>query len=172
MKYYSIGQFAKAIGKTTKTLRNWDETGKLKPIRVEETGYRYYFHEQPNHFLGLRSEVQLKKKTIGYCGVRSHKQKDDLERQIENIKTYMYVRGYQFEIITDIGSGINYNKKRLNRLIDMVTNSEVERIVVLYKDRLIRFGYELIENLCDRFGTTIEIIDYTEKQNNRNWLKI
>ncbi len=75
----------------------------------------------------------------------------------------MYAKGYQFEIITDIGSGINYNKKGLNQLIDMVTNSEIEKIVVLHKDRLIRFGYELIENLCNKFGTTIEIIDNTEK---------
>ncbi|KYH25286.1 hypothetical protein CLTEP_28120 [Clostridium tepidiprofundi DSM 19306] len=75
----------------------------------------------------------------------------------------MYAKGYQFEIITDIGSGINYNKKGLNQLIDMITNSEVDKIVVLYKDRLIRFGYELIENLCNKYGTTIEIIDNTEK---------
>ena len=163
MKYYSIGQFAKAIGKTTKTLRNWDKNGKLKPVRVEDTGYRYYSQEQLNHFLGLKLEKQINKKIIGYCRDSSHKQKDDLERQIENVKTYMYAKGYQFEIITDIGSGINYNKKGLNQIIDMVTNSEVEKIVVLYKDRLIRFGYELIENLCNKFGTTIEIIDNTEK---------
>ena len=56
-----------------------------------------------------------------------------------------------------------YQRQGLNQLIDMVTNSEVEKIVVLYKDRLIRFGYELIENLCDKFGTAIEIIDNTEK---------
>ena len=86
MKYYSIGEFAKAIGKTTKTLRNWDKNGKLK-----------------------------------------------------------------------------YNKKGLNQLIDMITNSEVNKIVALYKDRLIRFGYELIKNLCEKYGTTIEIIDNTEK---------
>lgn len=86
MKYYSIGEFAKAIGKITKTLRNWDKNGKLK-----------------------------------------------------------------------------YNKKSLNQLIDMITNSEVNKIVVLYKDRLIRFGYELIENICEKYGTTIEIIDNTEK---------
>ncbi len=100
---------------------------------------------------------------IGYCRVSSHQQKDDLVRQIENVKTYMLAKGYQFEVISDIGSGINYNKKGLNQLIDMITNSEVETVVILYKDRLIRFGYELIENLCDKYGTTIEIIDYTEK---------
>ena len=75
----------------------------------------------------------------------------------------MYAKGYQFEIITDVGSGINYNKKGLNKLINMITNSEVDKIVVLYKDRLIRFGYELIENICNKYGTTIEIIDNTEK---------
>ena len=163
MKYYSIGQFAEAIGKTTKTLRNWDKTGVLKPARVEKSGYRYYSQEQLNHFLGLKQEQQKQKKIIGYCRVSSPKQKDDLKRQIEYVKMYMYAKGYQFEIITDIGSGINYNKKGLNQILDMVTNAEVEKIVVLYKDRLIRFGYELIENLCNKFGTTIEVIDNTEK---------
>ena len=163
MKYYSIGEFANRIGKTIQTLRNWDKKNILKPSHVTQGGTRYYSQEQLNHFLGLKSEKQINKKIIGYCRVSSHKQKDALERQIENVKTYMYAKGYQFEIITDIGSGINYNKKGLNQLIDMVTNSEVEKIVVLYKDRLIRFGYELIENLCNKFGTTIEIIDNTEK---------
>ena len=162
MKYYSIGEFANRIGKTIQTLRNWDKKNILKPSHVTQGGTRYYSQEQLNHFLGLKSEKQIKK-IIGYCRVSSNKQKDDLERQIENVKTYMYAKGYQFEIITDIGSGINYNKKGLNQIIDMVTNSEVEKIVVLYKDRLIRFGYELIENLCNKFGTTIEIIDNTEK---------
>lgn len=161
MKYYSIGEFAKAIGKTTKTLRNWDKAGTLKPVRVEPTGYRYYSQEQLNHFLGIKGTET--KKVIGYCRVSSHKQKDDLARQIENVKTYMIAKGYQFDVITDIGSGINYNKKGLNQLIDMITNSEVEKIVILYKDRLLRFGFELIKNLCDKYGTIIEIIDNTEK---------
>ena len=111
----------------------------------------------------MKPNIVVNKKIIGYCRVNSHKQKDDLERQIENVKTYMYAKGYQFEIISDIGSGINYNKKRLNQLIDMITNSEVEKIVILYKDRLLRFGFEIIENLCNKYGATIEIIDNTEK---------
>ena len=159
MKYYSIGEFANKIGKTVQTLRNWDKNGSLKPHHITEGGTRYYSQEQLNHFLGLKSKTKLNKKTIGYCRVSSHKQKDDLERQIENVKTYMYAKGYQFEIISDIGSGINYNKKGLNQLIDMITNLEVDKIVVLHKDRLIRFGYELIENICEKYGTTIEIID-------------
>lgn len=163
LKYYSIGQFAEAIGKTTKTLRNWDKAGILKPTRVEKSGYRYYSQEQLNHFLGLKPEKQKQKKIIGYCRVSSPKQKDDLEKQMEYVKMYMCAKGYPFEMITDIGSGINYNKKGRNQMLDMVTNFEVEKIVILYKDRLIRFGYELIENICNKFGTTIEIIDNTEK---------
>ena len=63
LKYYSIGEFAKAIGKTTKTLRNWDKNGKLKPVRVEDTGYRYYSQEQLNHFLSLICSFALKSTT-------------------------------------------------------------------------------------------------------------
>ncbi len=87
--------------------------------------------------MGLKPKDKRNKKAIGYCRVSSHKQKDDLEKQIENVKNYMYAKGYQFEIISDIGSGIDYNKKGLNQLVDMITNSEVNKIVILYKDRLI-----------------------------------
>lgn len=75
----------------------------------------------------------------------------------------MIARGYQFDIIQDIGSGINYNKKELNQLIDRMTNSEIDKVVILYKDRFIRFGYELIANLCNKYGTEIEMIDNTKK---------
>ncbi len=163
MKYYSIGDFAELIGVTRQTLRNWDKTGKLKPSHTGNSGYRYYSQQQLQYYLGLKGENPAKRKVVGYCRVSSNKQKDDLERQVENVRSYMIAKGYSFEVVTDIGSGINYNKKGLNQLIDMIIASEVERIVVLYKDRLLRFGYELIENLCTKYGTTIEIIDNTEK---------
>lgn len=163
MKYYSIGEFAKLIGKTEQTLRNWDKKDILKPHHVTDSGYRYYSQQQLNHFLGIKNIEQTTKKVVGYCRVSSPKQKDNLERQIDNVKTYMIAKGYQFEIIQDIGSGINYNKKGLNKLIDLITNSEIDKIVILYKDRLLRFGFELIESLCNKYGTTIEIIDSTEK---------
>lgn len=163
MKYYSIGKFAELIGVTRQTLRNWDKTGKLKPSHTGKSGYRYYSQQQLQNYLGFKGVNTVKRKVVGYCRVSSNKQKDVLERQIKNVKSYMIARGYSFEIITDIGSGLNYNKKGLNQLIDMIVASEIEKIVVLYKDRLLRFGYELIENLCSKYGTTIEIIDNTEK---------
>jgi putative resolvase len=163
MKYYSIGEFAELIGKTPQALRDWYKKGSFLPQHITDGGTRYYSQEQLNHFLGIKGINTRTKKVIGYCRVSFHKQKDDIERQIENVKTYMIARGYQFDVITDIGSGINYNKKGLNQLIDMITDSEVEKVVILYKDRLLRFGFEIIENLCNKYGTTIEIIDNTEK---------
>lgn len=163
MKYYSIGKFAKLISTTPQTLRNWDKNGKLKPHHITQSKYRYYSEEQLNLFLGNKNAILKERRIIGYCRVSSHKQKDDLNRQIDNVKTYMIAKGYKFDIITDIGSGINYNKKGLNQLIDMIINKEVEKIVILYKDRLLRFGFELIENLCSKYGTIIEIIDSSQK---------
>jgi len=117
MKYYSIGKFAKIIGKSEQTLRNWDKEGRLKPHHVTDSGYRYYSQEQVDHFLGMSNTEPKNRVTIGYCRVSSHKQKDDLERQIENVKAYMELKGYKYEIVKDIGSGINYNKIHVNVVI-------------------------------------------------------
>jgi predicted site-specific integrase-resolvase len=162
MKYYTIGQFSKLVGKSIQTLRLWDNEGKLKPHHITEGRHRYYSEQQINQVLQVPL-VNRTKKVIGYCRVSSNKQKDDLARQVENFKTYMIAKGYSFDVITDIGSRINYDKKGLNQLVDMITNSEVEKIVILYKDRLLRLGFEIIENLCNKYGTDIEIIDNTEK---------
>ena len=162
MSYYKMGEFSKRTGLSIQTLRLWDSNGKLKPAYVTAGKHRYYSEEQLNRILGIKLDKQ-EKRTIGYARVSSNKQKDDLIRQVENLKTYMIARGYQFEIIEDIGSGINYNKKGLNELINKITNREIDKIVILYKDRLLRFGFELIENLCKKYEVEIEIIDNTEK---------
>ena len=92
MKYYSIGEFADKIGKTIQTLRNWDKNNTFKPAYVTTGGTRYYSQEQLNNFLGLKQGKQLNIKTIGYCRVSLHKQKDDLERQVENVNIYICLR--------------------------------------------------------------------------------
>ncbi|OXS74681.1 IS607 family transposase [Domibacillus enclensis] len=163
MKHYSIGQFAKEIGVTVQTLRNWDKTGKLKPASTSSSGHRHYSQQQLDYFLGLHKPDSAQRITIGYCRVSSNKRKDDLDRQIEKMKEYLARQGKPFEIIKDIGSGINYNKKGLNKMIDMVLNYNVDSIVVLHKDRLLRFGYELLESIFLKYGTKIEIIDNTPK---------
>ena len=104
-------------------------------------------------------KIKIKKKNILYARVSAKDQKDDLNRQIDNLKQYAYSKGYSFEIITDIGSGINYKKEGLLKMINLVECGEVDRIIVLYKDRLIRFGYDLIEYICKLNDTKIEIVD-------------
>lgn len=89
--------------------------------------------------------------------------KDDLERQVENLRTYLYAQGQPFEIITDIGSGINYTKKGLQELIRLIEANQIEKVVVLYKDRLLRFGFELLETIATIHGCKIEIVDTTRK---------
>ena len=86
-----------------------------------------------------------------------------IKRQIENIKLYLTAQGKPFEIISDIGSGINYKKKGLKELIKRISQNKVEKVVVLYKDRLLRFGFELVEYIASLYNCDIEIIDNTEK---------
>lgn len=168
MKFYKLPEFAKLINRSESTLREWDRKGVLKPQCLTPGGHRMYSEEQLNEFLGLKphlpkNEILKPKVIVGYCRVSTKKQKDDLERQIEYVKTYMLAKGYQFEMITDIGSGINYQKTGLTTLLQRIMRKEISKVVILYKDRLVRFGFELIETVCQEFGTEIEIIDQTEK---------
>ena len=86
-----------------------------------------------------------------------------MQRQIDNMKLYLETLKKPYEIIYDIGSGINYSKKGIRDLIKRITANQVEKIVVLYKDRLLRFGYELVEYMANLYGCEIEVIDNTEK---------
>ncbi len=142
-------------------MRNWDNNGKLHPHYTSSNGYRYYSHEQLSQVMNIKPN--LDRITIGYCRVSSNKQKDDLERQIENIKLYLTAQGKPFEIISDIGSGINYKKKGLKELMKRISQNKVEKVVVLYKDRLLRVGFELVEYIASLYNCDIEIIDNTEK---------
>ena len=160
-KYYSIREFSKILGVSAQTLRNWDHNGKLHPHHTTASGYRYYSDEQLNQIINVKPKNN--RITIGYCRVSSHKQKDDLERQIDSVKTYLIAKGQPFEIISDIGSGIDYKKKGLQELIKRISGNQVERVVVLYKDRLLRFGFELVEYIASLHNCEIEIIDHTEK---------
>ena len=160
MKCYSSKTVTQMLGVTAQTLRNWDKEGKLKPTYVKSNGYRYYSEES---ILSYTQERKTKKNlnVIGYARVSSKKQSDDLERQVEHIKQYMSTKYESYDVITDIGSGINYNKKGLLEIIEKINKKEIDVIVVLYKDRLLRFGFELIEYFAKLNNVKVEIIDNT-----------
>ena len=162
MKYYSSKSVTKILGVTAQTLRNWDKEGKLKPAYIKSNGYRYYSEDS---ILSYTQERKTKKdlNVIGYARVSSKKQTDDLERQVNNLKIYLDNKYQSYDIITDIGSGINYTKKGLQLLIDKINKKEVDVIVVLYKDRLLRFGFELVEYFARINNVKIEVLDKINK---------
>ena len=162
MKYYSSRTVTQILGVTAQTLRNWDKEGKLKPSYVKSNGYRYYSEDS---ILSYTQERKTKKNlnVIGYARVSSKKQADDLDRQVNNLKTYLDSKYTDYEIMTDIGSGIDYTKPGLKKLIEKINRKEVDLIVVLYKDRLLRFGFELIEYFAELNNVKIEILDKIDK---------
>lgn len=155
MSKLSISEAAKLKGVSVSTLRRWETEGKIVPERTEN-GHRRY---EMATLLGIKAELSY---TIGYCRVSSHDQKEDLVRQKQVVELFCAQNGWQFEIIDDLGSGLNYNKKGLKRLIRLIVDSKVERLVITNKDRLLRFGSELIFSLCEHFGTEVVIINRTE----------
>ena len=163
MKYYSAKEVTKILGVTAQTLRNWDKQNKLKPSYTKSNGYRYYSEES---ILSYTQERKTKKdiNVIGYARVSSKKQEDDLNSQIDNLNKYISNKYTSFEIISDIGSGINYSKPGLLKLIDKINRKEVDLIIVLYKDRLLRFGFELIEYFASINNVKIEILDKIDKE--------
>ena len=162
MKYYSSNAVTKLLGVTAQTLRNWDKEGKLKPAYTKSNGYRYYSEDS---ILSYTQERKTKKDlhVIGYARVSSKKESDDLERQVDNLKTYIESKYSSYEIITDIGSGIDYKKTGLKKLIDLVNKKQVDIIVVLYKDRLLRFGFDLVEYFSKINNVSIEVLDRVNK---------
>ena len=158
-KIYKPKEFSELINKSVNTLQRWDRTGILIAHRTP-TNRRYYTLEDYNKVMGIEVTQNQVYEVIIYARVSNNNQKDDLQNQIKFLRDYANAKGYIVsEVITDIGSGINYKKEGLLKMINLVECGEVDRIIVLYKDRLIRFGYDLIEYICKLNDTKIEIVD-------------
>ena len=161
MKQYKVGQFAKLLNVTVKTLQNWDKQGTLKAYRTP-TNQRFYTEEQLNQILNLSNANQYKKQglKIGYCRVSTPNQKNSLENQEEYLRSYTNAKGVILdEVFTDIGSGINYNRKNFNKILELVEAGEVLEIYVTYKDRFVRFGFDWFNTFCEKHGTEIIVLN-------------
>ena len=162
MKYYSAKTVAQILGVTAQTLRNWDKEGKLKPAYTKSNGYRYYSEEDVLSYTKER-DTKKERKLVGYVRVSNKKQEDDLNRQKENLESYLKETNQEYEIVSDIGSGIDYNKPGLKKLIEKINKKEVDEIVVLHKDRLLRYGFELIEYFAALNNVKIRVLDKINK---------
>jgi len=145
-KFLSIQDAAKYLGVTPQTLRRWERAGKIIPAYRTEGKQRRYDPSLLRPF-DLSNKV-TDRLTIAYARVSSHDQKDDLQRQVHMLEVYCSAKGWTFSTIKDLGSGMNYHKKGLKQLLDLVMTGQMGRLVLTHKDRLLRFGAELIFSLC------------------------
>jgi predicted site-specific integrase-resolvase len=152
-----IGEAANLLGCSISTLRKWETTCELLPARKTAGGTRYYAAAD---LLGLGDAGAP---TVGYVRVSSHDQKSDLERQHGMVEAYCAAKGWRSEIISDLGSGMNYNKPGLRRLLEMILRKQMKRLVITHKDRLLRFGSELVFALCAHQQIEVVIIHKGEQ---------
>jgi putative resolvase len=154
----SIGDAAKELGVSVDTIRRWADQGKIRYERAPSGHRRFYLADikriTPRDLKQLDDRI-----TINYARVSSHDQKNDLTRQIQVLEAFSGSNGWQFETIQDLGSGLNYNKKGLKKLLSRILKGDVGRLVLTHKDRLLRFGAELVFAICEEMETEVVIIN-------------
>lgn len=160
-KLVSIHEAAEALGVSPQTLRRWEREGRLLPDERTAGGRRRYdlARLKPEKF---RSQAEVVRKTVAYARVSSHDQKDDLERQKQVLELYCARQGWTFEVIADLGSGMNYHKKGLKKLLEAIIEGQVGRLVITHKDRLLRFGAELVFAICEAKNVEVVILNQGE----------
>jgi len=158
-KLYTMREASEILGVHVRTLQKWDKEGKIRCVRTIG-GKRRVPESEIKRILGLHEE----RKVIGYARVSSHTQRDDLERQIEVINQYTKGRGWNIEILKDIDSGLNEDRRSFQKLLKMVMNREVSKVIVTYPDRLTRFGFKILQQFFQSYGTEIIVINQEEKE--------
>ena len=153
-----LNEMAKRLNVSVKTLQRWDREGILVAKRTP-TDRRYYTEDQYLEYIG--SSTKSKRKTIAYVRVSSANQKDDLRNQITFIRNYVNAKGEILDdVIEDIGSGLNYNRKYWNDLLlNQIPKGEIEKIYITYKDRFVRFGFDWFKRFCNRYNCEIVVIN-------------
>jgi predicted site-specific integrase-resolvase len=147
---FSIGEMARRLGVAVVTLRRWDREGRLKPTLRTLGGHRRY-GEVPQ---------SASTRTVLYARVSSHDQKEDLERQKVRLNAYAEMNGWSdCEVISDLGSGLNFRKRGILRLLDLIVRGAIARLVIENKDRLLRFGADLLFRLCAARGIDVVIVE-------------
>lgn len=157
----SISKAAKLLGVSVSTLRRWEREGRLLPDERTQGKQRRYKRSQLKP--EIKHSTKSNRETIAYARVSSHDQKDDLDRQKKLLELYCASKGWHFLIIDDLGSGMNYQKRGLKKLITKILDGEVNRLVLTHKDRLLRFGAELIFSICEVKQVEIVIINQSEE---------
>ena len=158
-QFIKTGEAAKILGTSPQVLRRWGERGIFPPAYKSPGGSRYY---RLSDLIGSPVS-EASSVSVCYARVSSSSQKDDLVRQKELLESFCVAKGWQYEIIEDVGSGMNHKKKGLKVLLSKILSGDMERLVVSHKDRLSRFSADMILLLCDMQGIEVEIINQGEE---------
>ena len=148
------------------TLYKWEKQGLLHPVRTPG-GRRRYRREEIERLLSLGLETpQAKPKptTVLYARVSTRKQEAFLKNQIARLETFAKERGWTYEVIAEIASGVNENRRGLLKVLNRAKNGELERVVVEYEDRLARFGLEYIRRFLEAFGVELLVLNGKESE--------
>ena len=129
-RLYTMKEASKLLGVHIRTIQKWDKAGKIRCVRTVG-GKRRVPESEIKRILGIHE----KRKIIGYARVSSRTQKDDLERQIELIKSYAKERDWEIEILKDVSSGLKEDRRSFQKLLRMVMNREVSKVIIAYSDR-------------------------------------
>ena len=157
MTNYKPYEFAEKLNVSVKTLQRWDKAGILK-ARRSPTGRRYYTETQYLEYIG-QPEKEENRSVIIYARVSSSGQKDDLKNQISFLREYANAKGIIVdEVLTDIGSGLNFKRKKWNEILTRAQNREIGKILIAHKDRFVRFGFEWYQQWLSQYGVEIEIV--------------
>jgi predicted site-specific integrase-resolvase len=160
-RYLSIGKASERLGVSISTLRRWETQGRLIPERTK-AGHRRYEAAQIERVVNSRVAGKTAARTIAYARVSSSDQKEDLTRQQQVLELFCAKNGWTYEVVSDLGSGMNYHKKGLVRLLNELVDGDVERLVITHKDRLLRFGAELVFAICEIKNVEVVIINRDE----------
>lgn len=159
-KLLKSSEVREMLNVSSMTLYRLDRDGKLCPFKRTSKSKRYKYSDVLKYMDSNLDDLKVKKIKIAYARVYSNKYKNELQNQIKYLENYASGRGIIIDkYIKDVGSGINYNNRGLNEIIDLITSNKVEELIVSYKDRLVRFGFELIENIAKKYGTKITVIN-------------
>lgn len=155
-KQYRINEFAARIGRSTSTVRRWESEGKLIAKRLP-SGHRYFDESDVRAMLGGAPERRL---TVVYCRVSSAGQKDDLESQVRAMEAYCLAGAIAVdEWIKEVGGGMNFKRKQFLHLLDRIQRGEISKVLIAHKDRLVRFGFDLLEHLAIEQGCEIVVVN-------------
>jgi excisionase family DNA binding protein len=156
-KFLTIQQAADLVGVSPSTLRRWEKQGKGPGVHRTEGGQRRYDRDK---IISSRSTIErCARPTPAYARVSRHDQKEDLLRQKRLLEMFCAAQGWSFEIIQDLGSGLNYHKQGLRALLDKIFHENIERLVLTHRDRLLRFGAELVFAFCEMKGIEVVVIN-------------